>query len=270
MGGTSRWTYIIQAQRFHDTGAIGLKGEHMKIEEGSLTPLYQQVMEDIRDKVDSGKFVPGDKIPSEPELSEEYSVSRITIRRAVSELVDDGYLVKRQGKGTFVCQRKLTRKICQKSEVQSFTDTCAEDGRVAGAKVLGVETVRARESEASFLGLQEGAELVHVRRLRTADGVPIMLENNFFPLEGFEFLLDADLRDTSIFDYVEKRSGRRPRGDDLCTLEVVRASSDKASELNVAVGEPLFYEKINFTDQNGKPFLIGKQYIVCSLYVFNI
>ena len=109
-----------------------------------------------------------------------------------------------------------------------------------------------------------------MKRLRTADGVPIMLENNFYPLEGFEFLLEADLQDASIFDYVKGRTGRVPRGDDLCTLEVVRASPEEASALKVSVGEPLFYEKIDFTDQDGRPFLIGKQYIVCSLYVFNI
>lgn len=178
----------------------------MKLEEGGLTPLYQQVMEDLKDDIERGKYPAGCRIPSEAELSQMYSVSRITVRRAVSELAAEGYLSKKQGKGTFVNRRKLIRKIYQKSEIQSFTETCAEDGRVAGAKVLGVEVVKAREGEREFLGLGEGAELVHVKRLRTADGVPIMLENNFYPLEGFEFLLEADLSDTSIFDYVQKRT----------------------------------------------------------------
>lgn len=250
--------------------ALAFGGLGMKLEEGGLTPLYQQVMEDLKDDIERGKYPAGCRIPSEAELSQMYSVSRITVRRAVSELAAEGYLSKKQGKGTFVNRRKLIRKIYQKSEIQSFTETCAEDGRVAGAKVLGVEVVKAREGEREFLGLGESAELVHVKRLRTADGVPIMLENNFYPLEGFEFLLEADLSDTSIFDYVQRRTGRVPRGDDLCTLEVVRASPEEASALKVAVGEPLFYEKIDFTDQDGRPFLIGKQYIVCSLYVFNI
>ncbi len=209
----------------------------------SLTPLFQQVMDSIKDDVDSGKYQTGDRIPSEDELSEMFSVSRITVRRAVSELVDRGYLTKVRGKGTFVNRPKLARKICQTSEIQSFTETCAEAGRVAGATVLGVEVVEARASEAEFLGVEQGSKLVHVKRVRTADGVPIMLE---------------------------RETGRRPTSDVKCTLEIAHASSKAAEDLKVSVGEPLFLETIHFLDQDGKPLMIGRQYIVGSLYIFNI
>jgi len=242
----------------------------MKLSEGALTPLYQQVMGDIKDDIDRGRYAQGDKIPSEAELSDIYSVSRITVRRAVTELVGEGYLTKKQGKGTFVNRHKLARKLQQTNEVQSFTDTCSENGRTAGAKMLGVAVTKARAGECEFLGFVEGAELVHVKRLRTADGVPIMLENCFYPLNGFEFLLEADLTDRSIFKVVEEKSGRRPESDDLCTLEIVRASPEVADILKVTIGDPLFLETIYFIDQDHRPFFIGKQYIVGSLYVFNI
>lgn len=242
----------------------------MKLSEGALTPLYQQVMDDIKDNIESGRYREGEKIPSETELSQAYSVSRITIRRAVEELSEEGYLTKRQGKGTFVNRPKLARKIFQTSEVQSFTQTCREAGRVPGARLLGCETTDARPAEREFLGLPEGARLVHVKRLRTADGIPIMVENNFFPLDGFAFLLNARLEDCSIFDLVASETGRRPEGDDLCTLEIVRAGSDVARHLGVPMGEPLFYEHVNFVDGEGRPLLIGKQYIVGSLFVFSI
>ena len=238
--------------------------------DASLTPLFQQVMDSIKDDVDSGKYQTGDRIPSEDELSEMFSVSRITVRRAVSELVDRGYLTKVRGKGTFVNRPKLARKICQTSEIQSFTETCAEAGRVAGATVLGVEVVEARASEAEFLGVEQGSKLVHVKRVRTADGVPIMLENNFFPVRDFAFLLYTDLEDTSIFEAVERETGRRPTSDVKCTLEIAHASSKAAEDLKVSVGEPLFLETIHFLDQDGKPLMIGRQYIVGSLDIFNI
>ena len=242
----------------------------MKLQDGSLTPLYQQVMDHIRDDIHQGTYAEGDRIPSEAELSEIYGVSRITVRRAVKELSDDGYLTKRQGKGTFVSRPKLMRKLHQDSSTQSFTDTCRESGREPGARLLGRELTEAWTEEREFLGLEEGARLIHVRRLRTVDGIPIMLENNFFPAEGFGFLLDEDLEDVSIFDVVEQRTGRRPNGDDACTLEIVRATSELSAPLGVPRGEPLFYEHIDFTDQDGAPMMIGKQYIVGSLYVFNI
>lgn len=242
----------------------------MKLEESSATPLYQQVMDDIKEDIQDGVYAVNAKIPSETELSGMYSVSRITIRRAIEELSSEGYLTKKQGKGTYVNPPKLERKIYQKNEVQSFTDTCRESGRVAGAHLISCQLVAARASEAKFLGLDKGAQLVHVRRLRTADGVPIMIENNFFPREGFEFLMDTELDDVSIFKLVEEHVGRHVADNSSCTLEIVHADSDAAEMLAVSVGEPLFYERVEFLDGEGRPFLIGKQYIVGSLYVFNI
>lgn len=75
-----------------------------QLNEDSLTPLYQQLMEDIKTSLAEGKYMPDEKIPSEPELSELYHVSRITVRRAIEELCTEGYLVKKQGKGTYVSQ----------------------------------------------------------------------------------------------------------------------------------------------------------------------
>ena len=70
----------------------------MKLNDNSLTPLYQQVLEDIKAEISSGTYASGQRIPSEAELSQLYSVSRVTVRRAIEELVGEGYLTKRQGK----------------------------------------------------------------------------------------------------------------------------------------------------------------------------
>ena len=82
----------------------------MAINDSAVVPLYQQVKDDIRAAIESGKYKTNEKIPPEPELSAEYSVSRITVRRAVEELCAEGYLVKMQGRGTFVSKRQ---KCCQ-------------------------------------------------------------------------------------------------------------------------------------------------------------
>ena len=72
----------------------------MAINDSAVVPLYQQVKDDIRAAIESGKYKTNEKIPPEPELSAEYSVSRITVRRAVEELCAEGYLIKMQGRGT--------------------------------------------------------------------------------------------------------------------------------------------------------------------------
>lgn len=83
-------------------------------------PLYQQVIDIIKNEIDSGAYKAGARIPNEFELAESYKVGRVTVRRAIEELVQQGYLTKRQGKGTFVNAPKLKRKIRQKDDVQSF------------------------------------------------------------------------------------------------------------------------------------------------------
>lgn len=75
------------------------------LDEGSSTPLYAQLRELLKSQIEDGSFAPGERIPSEDKLNGLYGVSRITIRRALQELADDGYLVKCPGKGTYVGER---------------------------------------------------------------------------------------------------------------------------------------------------------------------
>ena len=84
-------------------------------------PLYQQIFEEIKGAIEAGDYVPKERIPSEPELSERYGVSRITVRRAVEELCAEGYLVKQQGRGTFVSTPHINRRLLQYTAARSFT-----------------------------------------------------------------------------------------------------------------------------------------------------
>ena len=108
----------------------------MAINDSAVVPLYQQVKDDIRAAIESGKYKTNEKIPPEPELSAEYSVSRITVRRAVEELCAEGYLVKMQGRGTFVSKPRIHRKFTSGRGAASFTEICKENGMVPGARLL--------------------------------------------------------------------------------------------------------------------------------------
>ncbi|HFZ0531578.1 TPA: GntR family transcriptional regulator, partial [Klebsiella pneumoniae] len=81
------------------------------LQQNTSVPLYRQLKDKILSDISSGKLAEGEKIPTEIELSELYNISRITVRNAVKELVAEGYLVKKQGKGTFVCLPKIERKV---------------------------------------------------------------------------------------------------------------------------------------------------------------
>ena len=95
--------------------------------------------------------------------------------------------------------------------------------------------------------------------MRTADGVPVLFENNYYPVDGFEFLKDIGLSNCSIFEAVGERTGRYPCSSDPCRLEIARAGIDAARELKVPVGEPLFFMNAGFLDSNGERFCYGRQ-----------
>ena len=236
-------------------------------------PLYQQVIDIIKNEINSGAYKAGARIPNEFELAESYKVGRVTVRRAIEELVQQGYLTKRQGKGTFVNAPKLKRKIRQKGDVQSFTEGCAANDMVPGARLVSRTVVAATHEDAAFFGVEPGCELIVVERVRTADGIPVMLENNAFVLADHPYLQTLaaeDLTDNSIFALVADHSGRAPLKSDPCTVEIALADAQVAPLLEVPVGEPLFYMEAYFTDADERPLLLGRQKIVGSRYVFDI
>lgn len=236
----------------------------------SAVPLYQQVMDDLKGEIARGVYPAGSRIPAEMELAKSYGVGRITVRRAIEELSRAGYLNRQQGRGTFVCAPKLKRKIRQKDDVQSFSDACRVNGMEPGACVISRKILPADSTEAQFFGVPVGTDLICVERVRTADGVPVMLENNIYVYEDNAYLSTAPLSNQSIFEFVRNRTGRTPAFTDPCTLEIACASPEVARLLAVPVGEPLFYMEAFFFDEQRRPFIIGRQRIVGSRYVFDI
>ena len=250
--------------------ATDSKTERSERAEVSAVPLYQQVMDDLKGEIARGVYAAGSRIPSEMELAKSYGVGRVTVRRAIEELSRAGYLNRQQGRGTFVCAPKLKRKIRQKDDVQSFSDACRVNGMEPGACVISRKILPADSTEAQFFGVPVGTDLICVERVRTADGVPVMLENNIYVYEDNAYLSTAPLSNQSIFEFVRNRTGRTPAFTDPCTLEIACASPEVARLLAVPVGEPLFYMEAFFFDEQRRPFIIGRQRIVGSRYVFDI
>ena len=103
------------------------------LDANNTIPLYLQMKELIKSAILSREYKNGEQLPTEPELGEKYGVSRITVRKAVEELCREGFLVKKQGKGTFVKQRKIQRKM---EHLLSFTQACESNGMVPSSSLL--------------------------------------------------------------------------------------------------------------------------------------
>ena len=129
------------------------------------------------------------------------------------------------------------------------------------------QIVPARQNEMEFFGLQKDALLLHIKRVRTADGEPIFEENIFVPFDAYRELLTADLEDKSIFAEVERVGGTPIVSVGYRTVEAVRANAEQAAELGIAPHDPLLNLRAGFTGPNDEPVLMGKQYYVGSRYV---
>lgn len=116
--------------------------------ENKNQPLYIQLKNTIKEAIVSGNLKSGDKIPSEVMLQKTYNVSRVTVRKAVEELVQENYLIKLQGKGTYVSQ---VLEFEERKSISSFTELCKMQGKATIAKVLRAELVRGQKSNVNFL-----------------------------------------------------------------------------------------------------------------------
>jgi GntR family transcriptional regulator len=144
---------------------------------------------------------PGEAIPSERELVRELGVSRVTVRQAIADLVDAGRLEKAQGRGTYVTGPRIESEL----HLMSFSREMRARGLEPQTRVIAAEEVAATECVAQRLGLEEGAPVVRVERLRLADGTPMAYEVGHYPSAVFPGLLSLELN--SLYDIFVARYG---------------------------------------------------------------
>ena len=172
-------------------------------------------------------------------------------------------------KGVYAPKERIPSELelAEQYEVSRITVLCADNGMKAGAHVVDRQIVPARQNEMEFFGLQKDALLLHIKRVRTADGEPIFEENIFVPFDQYRELLTADLEDKSIFAEVERVGGTPIVSVGYRTVEAVRANTEQAAELGIAPHDPLLNLRAGFIGPNNEPVLLGKQYYVGSRYV---
>lgn len=148
----------------------------MYINKFSQDPIYVQIKRSILENINEGVYRSGDRIPSERKLSEEFGASRMTVRQAVNELVNEGKLYREQGRGTFVASPKFFQH-----NLKSFTQTLIEKGHEPSTEILELCTVYNLKEISKNLDLSEKDLIYKIKRLRKADGIPVALETVYLP-----------------------------------------------------------------------------------------
>jgi GntR family transcriptional regulator len=214
-----------------------------RLDADSPTALYKRLQDALRSAIREGVVSAGATIPGERELAQRLNLSRVTVRNALKALVDERLMVQRHGARTSVAVR-LEKPI---TIFTSFSEDMAARGRKPGAKWLLSEVGPASASEATALGLQPGAAVCRLHRLRTADEVPMAIEFSIIPTE---FLPSPELVSDSLYAVLQQRGCMPSRA--LQRLRSDVATPEEATMLQVATGAPILEMERRCSLDNGR------------------
>ncbi|PTL40035.1 GntR family transcriptional regulator [Alkalicoccus saliphilus] len=229
------------------------------LKKDSPIPIYYQLEQIIRENIDSGKWEEGDVIPSERLLAEEYEVSRMTIRQAVTNLVQDGLLERQKGRGTFVRRKKLEMPLMQ---MTSFSEEMYQRGMRPGAEVVSFEEIEMNEQEQEIFNDRRGRRLC---RIRLADNQPMAYEVMTVP-SGMFPEMPEEVLSRSFYEYAEK-AGMKVSGASQ-SMEAVIADEKLAELLKVKTGDPLLLIRRKSLLEDGRCFEITSSYFRGDRYIF--
>lgn len=169
------------------------------IDKNSSVPIYVQLKKVIKERIENKVYLPGQMIPSEKEFTEKYNISRMTVRQAIADLVNEGILIREKGKGTYVARNVIEKQL----ELQSFSEDMKGRGLVPGSRIIKVEEVKASEEVAEHLKLKENDTVYFINRLRLADNTPMAIEYCYLPCKLFPNLFKYNLENWSLYEILK-------------------------------------------------------------------
>lgn len=174
----------------------------IKLNKNTPVPLYYQLKMQILQLIEKSVIQAGDLFPPENDLCELLNVSRPTIRQAFSELVNEGYINRHKGKGTFVSTPKINDKFF--SNLETFHDEMAEKGLKPNTIVVKLEKINGPHEANERLSLELNAPLIYLSRVRSVDHVPLVYVETFLPYDAYPKLMKVDFTVNSLYDSLEK------------------------------------------------------------------
>jgi GntR family transcriptional regulator len=229
-------------------------------------PIYYQLKELIRQKIAQGVWKPGDLLPSERELSEQYGISRMTARQALNELLSEGLVRRVQGRGTFVAELKVIQHL---TRLTGYTEDMAKRGLRSGARVLQLEEIEATDRVAEPLGVDLGVSIVFLERLRLAEGTPMAIEASHIHFDGVQALLEEDFENDSLYRILSEKYDVVPTRAEQ-QMEATLCSQRWQELLELQPGAPVLVMRRTTCDQLGRPIEYVESVYRGDRYVFYI
>jgi GntR family transcriptional regulator len=228
---------------------VSVDQNNRRIDPSSGIPLYIQLRTILAEEIRG--LAPGERIPSEPEITRRFRVSRATVRQAIADLAGEGRIEKRRGAGTFVAYRRSSGWKIQSE--RGWYDDMTRRGHVVKTNVLFLGQTVAPAWVSEALDLPTESEVIQIDRLRSVDGEMATFVRNYLRRDVCEPVLHADLEHASLYAWLEKNC-RLWVSEGTRTIRAVSATKDLSAKLQVPRGAPLLLVEAISQDEKRGPF----------------
>lgn len=212
-------------------------------------PLYHQLKCTLIAAIESGEWQAGQRLPNEGKLAETFGISKVTVRQALRDLSEVGYVRREQGRGTFVSRPKFGKGP---RELTSFSEEMRRYHLTASSRILERFETGATERVAEALQIPAGEQIFVLKRLRLADAEPMAIQTAYIPQKLVPGLAEADLENASLYELLQNRHGLQPASARE-TYSAVPVDPATSELLRVPPGSPvLAVERVTFLT-TGKP-----------------
>ncbi|MEZ4666334.1 MAG: GntR family transcriptional regulator [Anaerolineae bacterium] len=204
----------------------------IEIRKDSPVPIYFQIQTGITALIESGILRPGECLPSENVLARRFNISPMTVRQAMTELVNYGYVYRQRGRGTFVATRRMEHPL---ERLVSFSEDMRSRGLSSSSQILYFENVIPPSEVDLRIHLPPDTRLTRIKRLRFADGKPVGIHDSY--LHNVVISALELEKKHSLYALLAEKGTHLGEGEDM--IEAVAASKEAAQLLNVKTGSPL-------------------------------
>jgi GntR family transcriptional regulator len=211
-------------------------------------PAYVRIRETLRGRIAQGSLKRGDRLPSEDVLASGFGVSRMTVRKSLEELIDEGILYRRHGVGTFVALPHLDR---DHTRLTGAMDKLEGEGIQARTSLLALEVIPARQRVAKALDSAQGDPVIRIKTLRVVNNIPVTLHDAHIPHKLFARILEEDFEASDLWGLFEKRGYRVKRA--IEHIEAKEATKDLARLMETEAGAPILYKERTVYADDGTP-----------------
>jgi len=215
--------------------------------------LYYQLYKLLKKKINEKELLPGEKLPSENDLSQKYNINRHTVRQSFQKLKEKGLIYSQKGKGNFVANIKIPYSMTEKS---NYSSQILDVGFEPSSKLIETKIIQADEDMAKDLNIAEKGDVLMLRTLKYVDNTPFALYTSFFDASRFGDLIDYIKDNTSLYRILkEKYNVVATKGD--CFFEAMLPNKEEADLLMIPGNFPLLVTNVPSYDQEGNPIECG-------------